>query len=62
MNTDALTDANNLGQFVSGKAAMTTDDGSWDVGQFTQQMRRNVGAMRAAVLGHTSARCRLLPR
>ncbi len=45
MNTDALTDSNNLGQFVSGKAAMTTDDGSWDVGQFTQQMGSNVGAM-----------------
>jgi ABC-type glycerol-3-phosphate transport system substrate-binding protein len=44
VNTDALTDANNLGQFVSGKAAMTTDDGSWDVGQFTQQMGSNVGA------------------
>jgi raffinose/stachyose/melibiose transport system substrate-binding protein len=45
VNTDALTDSNNLGQFVSGKAAMTTDDGSWDVGQFTQQMGSNVGAM-----------------
>jgi raffinose/stachyose/melibiose transport system substrate-binding protein len=45
VNTDALTDSNNLGQFVSGKAAMTTDDGSWDVGQFSQQMGSNVGAM-----------------
>jgi ABC-type glycerol-3-phosphate transport system substrate-binding protein len=45
VNTDALTDSNNLGQFISGKAAMTTDDGSWDVGQFTQQMGSNVGAM-----------------
>jgi raffinose/stachyose/melibiose transport system substrate-binding protein len=45
VNTDALTDADNLGQFISGKAAMTTDDGSWDVGQFTQQMKGNVGAM-----------------
>ena len=45
VNPDALTDANNLGQFISGKAAMTTDDGSWDVGQFTQEMKGNVGAM-----------------
>ena len=44
VNTDALTDTNNVGQFVSGKAAMVTDDGSWDVGQYTQQMGSNVGA------------------
>ena len=45
VNKDALTDTNNLGQFVSGKAAMTLDDGSWDVAQFTQQMGTNVGAI-----------------
>jgi raffinose/stachyose/melibiose transport system substrate-binding protein len=45
VNKDALTDTNNLGQFVSGKAAMTLDDGSWDVAQFTQQMGSNVGAI-----------------
>jgi raffinose/stachyose/melibiose transport system substrate-binding protein len=45
VNTDALTATNNLAQFVSGKAAMTLDDGSWDVAQFTQQMGSNVGAI-----------------
>ena len=45
VNSDALTDTNNLGQFVSGKAAMTLGDGSWDVAQFTQQMGTNVGAI-----------------
>jgi len=44
VNSDALTDTNNIGQFVSGKAAMVTADGSWDVGQYTQQMGSNVGA------------------
>jgi raffinose/stachyose/melibiose transport system substrate-binding protein len=44
VNSDALTDTNNVGQFVSGKAAMVTGDGSWDVGQYTQQMGSNVGA------------------
>ena len=44
VNSDALTDTNNVGQFVSGKAAMVTGDGSWDVGQYTQQMGTNVGA------------------
>jgi raffinose/stachyose/melibiose transport system substrate-binding protein len=44
VNSDALTDTNNIGQFVSGKAAMVTGDGSWDVGQYTQQMGSNVGA------------------
>lgn len=45
VNSDALTDTDNLGQFVSGKAAMTLGDGSWDVAQFTQQMGSNVGAI-----------------
>ncbi len=44
VNSDALTDTNNVGQFVSGQAAMVTGDGSWDVGQYTQQMGSNVGA------------------
>jgi raffinose/stachyose/melibiose transport system substrate-binding protein len=44
VNSDALTDTSNVGQFVSGKAAMVTGDGSWDVGQYTQQMGSNVGA------------------
>jgi raffinose/stachyose/melibiose transport system substrate-binding protein len=44
VNSDALTDTSNVGQFVSGKAAMVTGDGSWDVGQYTQQMGTNVGA------------------
>jgi raffinose/stachyose/melibiose transport system substrate-binding protein len=43
VNSDALTATNNLAQFVAGKAAMTLDDGSWDVAQFTQQMGSNVG-------------------
>jgi ABC-type glycerol-3-phosphate transport system substrate-binding protein len=42
VNSDALTATNNLAQFVAGKAAMTLDDGSWDVAQFTQQMGSNV--------------------
>jgi ABC-type glycerol-3-phosphate transport system substrate-binding protein len=45
VNSDALTATNNLAQFVAGKAAMTLDDGSWDVAQFTQQMGSNVSAM-----------------
>jgi raffinose/stachyose/melibiose transport system substrate-binding protein len=45
VNSDALTAVNNLAQFVDGKAAMTLDDGSWDVAQFTQQMGSNVGAI-----------------
>jgi ABC-type glycerol-3-phosphate transport system substrate-binding protein len=45
VNSDALTDRNNVGQFVDGKAAMAPDDGSWDVAQYTQQMGTNVGAM-----------------
>jgi len=45
VNTDALTATDNLSQFVSGKAAMTLGDGSWDVAQFTQQMGSNVGAI-----------------
>ncbi len=44
VNSDALTDTSNVGQFVSGKAAMVTGDGSWDVGQYTQQMGSDVGA------------------
>ena len=44
VNSDALTDTGNVGQFVSGKAAMVSGDGSWDVGQYTQQMGTNVGA------------------
>jgi raffinose/stachyose/melibiose transport system substrate-binding protein len=45
VNTDALTDTSNLAQLVSGKAAMSLNDGSWDVAQLTQQMGPNVGAM-----------------
>jgi raffinose/stachyose/melibiose transport system substrate-binding protein len=45
VNKDALTNTDNLEQFISGKAAMTLDDGSWDVAQFTQEMGSNVGAI-----------------
>jgi ABC-type glycerol-3-phosphate transport system substrate-binding protein len=45
VNKDALTNTTNLEQFISGKAAMTLNDGSWDVGQFSQEMGSNVGAI-----------------
>lgn len=45
VNQDALTDTKNLAQVVSGKAAITMNDGSWDVGNLTQEMGSNVGAM-----------------
>src|ERR1700685_3260734 len=45
VNSDSLTDRNNVGQFVDGKAGMAPDDGSWDVAQYPQQMGSNVGAM-----------------
>jgi raffinose/stachyose/melibiose transport system substrate-binding protein len=45
VNKDALTDGNNIAQLASGKAAMTLDDGSWDIAPYTQQMGSNVGAI-----------------
>jgi raffinose/stachyose/melibiose transport system substrate-binding protein len=44
-NTDALTNTDNIGQFVSGKAAISMSDGSWDIGQLTKAMGSNVAPM-----------------
>jgi raffinose/stachyose/melibiose transport system substrate-binding protein len=44
-NSDALTDSQNIGQLESGKAAMATDDGSWDVPVYEKAMGSNVGIL-----------------